>query len=111
MTIDKNKPTDHWGARSAPTVLLGAFFLVTLHTASFAEEGGQRTVKVPVDGLCILGLTDIRTGLSGTPGVSKVEGAMAGDGVEITYAPQQVSPDRITQIISDLGYGQWPSAR
>lgn len=98
-------------AQGACAALLGAFILTASHASVFADDGRLRTVKIPIDGICIAGLTDIREGLRDVKGISHIKGAMLGDGVEVTYDPQTITSNRVKQLIADLGYGQRPPER
>ena len=104
-------------SRRALGPLLGTLLLACSAGAVSAGEpalstgGRQSSVKrviVPIEGICSAGLADIKEGLDGVAGISKIEGALTGDGVQVTYEPQRVSPNRIEKMIAELGYGAGP---
>lgn len=105
------------GSQRAFGLLLGTLLLASsAWTVSAGEpasstggqQGNLKRVTVPVEGICSAGLADIREGLSGAAGISKVEAALTGDGVQVTYEPEKVSPNRIAKMIAELGYGAGP---
>lgn len=101
--------------RGASTVLFGALLLM-LPAASAAEQkpplvraGTSKIVSVPIEGICSAGLADIREGLAGVSGIGKIEGGLTGESVEVTFAPQKVSSERIVKMIAELGYRTGPA--
>lgn len=99
------------------TALLGTLLLSLPATGSASEiksstDGRQsnlKTVTLPIEGICSMGLADIRAGLKNVSGVSKVEGSEKVEGIQITFAPQHISAARITKMVKDLGYRIGPA--
>jgi Cu+-exporting ATPase len=65
----------------------------------------MKTIKLNLEGLhCTSCIMNIEGELEDTPGIKKVKASFAKSEAEVTYDEALVSPERIVEIIKNLGY-------
>lgn len=99
-------------SRNGFPALVGALLLFILPAIGAAAEqvpANLKTVTVPIQGICIVGLTDMRQKLKSVKGIAKIEGSLTVEGVQVTYSPEVHSPDAIAKMIAKLGYTTGPA--
>lgn len=64
-----------------------------------------KTAAIPVEGMaCVSCAATVKRTVKAISGVSDVEVMLAKRSVRVTYAPGEVSPERIAAAINELGY-------
>ena len=85
--------------------MVACVLLFSPYTATASEQSRSlEKVTLPIEGICSVGLADIREGFKHVGGISKIEGSLTGEGVEVTYEGRTLTPDRIRKLIVELGY-------
>lgn len=93
------------GSRTILSMVGASVLLFSPYTATASQPSrNPKKVTIPIEGICSVGLADIRAGLKHVGGISKIEGSLTGEGIEVTYEGQTLTPDRIRKLIVELGY-------
>lgn len=100
--------------RRALLVLAGAMFLLgsppsPLAAGATGPQADQKiqvkTVVIPVEGMaCVACSATVKRALKSIDGVFKVEVSLEKRTAQVTYAPDQLSPDRLVAAINKAGY-------
>jgi mercuric ion binding protein len=83
---------------------------LALATAALAGETARVTLDVPSMNcsLCPIAVSSV---LRKQPGVREATADLASKSAQIVYDPEQTTPERLAQVVSDAGYPAKPRAR